>query len=82
VRPAEARRLAEKHSLEELAGAASHLGEGTDPSFPIEGEDEGEKLTHVLLAMRMRERMELSGDELREAFRAVMAEVRHVLKNE
>jgi hypothetical protein len=32
--------------------------------------------------MRIRERMELAGDELKEAFRAVMAEVRHVLTNE
>jgi len=32
--------------------------------------------------MRIRERVELAGDPIREAFRAVMAEVRHVLTNE
>lgn len=82
MKPAEARRLAEVYTLEELAHAAHHLGEEQDPEISIGGADHGEKLTHVLLAMRMRERMELSGDELREAFRAVMAEVRGVLKNE
>lgn len=82
MRPAEARRLAETYSLEELAHAASHLGSEEEPEIQIAGEDLGEKLTHTLLAMRIRERMELSGDELREAFRAVMAEVRYVLKND
>lgn len=82
MKPAETRRLAETYSLEELAHAASHLGNEQDPEIEILGEDYGEKLTHVLLAMRIRERMELAGDELKEAFRAVMAEVRHVLTNE
>ncbi len=82
MKPAEARRLAESHSLEELARAAHHLGEEQDPEIEVQGEDHGEKLTHVLLAMRIRERMELSGDSLREAYRAVMAEVRGVLKND
>lgn len=82
MKPAEARRLAEVYTLEELAHAAHHLGEEQDPEIQIGGADHGEQLTHVLLAMRMRERMELSGDDLREAFRAVMAEVRGVLKNE
>lgn len=81
MRPAEARRLAETYTLEELAHAARHLGEESEPEIEIAGGDPGEKLTHVLLAMRMRERMELSGDDLREAFRAVMAEVRGVLQN-
>lgn len=82
MKPAEARRLAESYSLEQLAHFASQLGHEQEPDVEIGGADHGEKLTHVLLAMRMRERMELSGDELREAFRAVMAEVRHVLTNE
>jgi hypothetical protein len=82
VKPAEARRLAEAYSLEQLAHAASHLGSEEDPEIDIGGEDHGEKLTHVLLAMRIRERVELAGDPLRDAFRAVMAEVRHVLTNE
>lgn len=82
MKPAEARRLAETHSLEALAHAASQLGAEGDPGLEIAGADQGEQLTHVLLAMRIRERMELSGDELKEAFRGVMAEVRHVLTNE
>ena len=82
MKSAETRRLAETYSLEELAHAASHLGNEQEPEIAVAGEDIGEKLTHVLLAMRIRERMELSGDSLREAFRAVMGEVRHVLTNE
>ncbi len=82
MKPAEARRLAEAHTLDQLAHAASQLGEEQVPGIPIGGEDPGEQLTHVLLAMRIRERVELSGDDLREAYRAVMAGVRHVLQNE
>lgn len=82
MKPAEARRLAETYSLEQLAHAAHHLGEEQDPEIDVAGEDHGEKLTHVLLAMRIRERVELGGDPLREAFRAVMTEVRGVLSNE
>jgi hypothetical protein len=82
VKAAEARRLAETYSLEQLAHAAHHLGEEQEPEIHIAGDDPGEKLTHVLLAMRMRERIELSGDSLREAFRAVMSEVRGVLQND
>ncbi len=82
MKPAEARRLAELYSLEQLARAAHRLGEEQDPEIEIAGVDHGEMLTHVLLAMRMRERMELAGDSLRDAFRAVMSEVRGVLQND
>lgn len=81
MRPAEARRLATERTLGELAEAAEVLSEERDPHFEIEGADHGEKLTHVLLAMRIRERID-GGHDPKEAFRAVMAEVRGVLAND
>jgi uncharacterized protein (DUF2237 family) len=81
MRPAEARRLAIEHRLSELAEAAAALTEEREPPFRVEGADPGEKLTHVLLAQRIRERID-AGEDPREAFRAVMASVRAVVANE
>ncbi len=41
----------------------------------------GDKLTHVLLAQRIQERIQ-KGEDPKDAFRAVMAEVRAVVSNE
>ncbi len=82
MKPAEARRLAQEHTLEELANAASLLADEIEPTFPILGEDAGEKLTHVLLAMRIRERVEVGHEDPKDAFRSVMAGVREVLTND
>lgn|GEM_PF-2274977 len=81
MKPAECRRLALEKTIEELATAAEHLSEERDPHFEVGGEDHGEKLTHVLLAQRIRERIE-KGEDPKDAFRAVMAEVRAVVANE
>jgi hypothetical protein len=81
MKPVEVRRLATDHTLAELREAAEALAEDRDPPFPIEGADSGERLTHVLLAQRVREHLD-SGEDLRDAFRAVMASVRAVLTNE
>ena len=76
------RKLANERGLAELERAAEHIAEHGELPFPIEGEDVGEALTHVLLASRIRRRMEQDGEELSTAFRAEMAAVRDVLKNE
>lgn len=81
MRPAEARRLADAHTSDELTRACEALSEERDPPFDIAGADDGEKLTHVLLAQRIRTRVD-EGADLKQAYREVMGEVRGVLTNE
>lgn len=75
------RSLAERHSVAELESAAEAMAEREEDPLAVEGGDLGEKLTHVMLAIRVRARVE-SGDALKDAFRAEMAGVRDVLTND
>lgn len=81
MKPAEARRLATEKSASELDLAIEHLSEERDPQFPIAGDDHGEMLTNALLAKRIRERVD-RGEDAKDAFRAVMGEVRAVVTND
>jgi hypothetical protein len=81
VKPAEARRLAIEHTLAELREAGEALAGERPTHVEVHGADAGEKLTHVLLAQRIREKMD-AGEDPKDAFRAVMAGVRDVLSNE
>lgn len=81
MKPAEARRLASERTMADLDQACAELAEERAPFFEIAGEDAGEKLTHVLLAKRIRERMD-AGEDLKDAFRHVMGDVRGVLAND
>ena len=81
MKPAEAKRLAKLHSADELQAAAEKLSEETRPVLEVNGDFPGEQLTHVLLAMRIRQRVD-EGEELKTAFRSVMGEVRGVLSND
>lgn len=81
MRPAEARRLADAHTGDELSRACQALSEEREPPFEIAGADPGEQLTHVLLAQRIRALVD-EGVELKQAYREVMGEVRGVLTNE
>ncbi len=75
------RSLAERHSVEELESAAEAMSEREEDPLAVEGGDLGEKLTHVMLAIRVRARVD-GGEALKDAFRAEMAGVRDVLANE
>ncbi len=81
MKPAEARRLATEKTAAELAEAIEKLSEEQPPPFAIAGADEGEQLTNVLLAQRIRERVD-RGEDAKDAFRAVMGEVRAVVSND
>lgn len=81
MKPAECRKLALERSATEIATVIEHLSEEREPPFPVGGEDHGEKLTHALLAQRIRERID-RGEDAKDAFRAVMAEVRAVVAND
>lgn len=81
MKPAETRRLATQHDADTLDAAIEKLMEDADAAIAVDGADHGEQLTHCLLAKRIRERVD-AGEELKNAFRAVMAEVREVVSNE
>lgn len=81
MRPAEARRLAAEHDVPALETAAEALSEESEPDIEVLGEDHGERLTHCLLAVRIRRKMD-AGADLKTAFREVMRGVRGVLQND
>ena len=65
-----------------MEAAAEVIAEEERDPLGIDGEDLGEKLTHVMLAMRIRQKVESEGMELRVAFREQLGEVRNLLENE
>ena len=75
------RSLAEAHTLSALEAAAEALAEREEDVLGVEGADAGEKLTHLMLAMRVRARVD-AGEALKDAFRTEMAGVREVMTNE
>ena len=75
------RKLAENCTLEQLSNAAEVMAEEERDPLGVDGDDLGEKLTHVMLAMRVRAKMD-EGQELRVAFREQLSEVRSLLENE
>lgn len=75
------RKLASTYDVPTLQAAADALIEEQQPLIEIDGEDEGEMLTHVNLAIRIRQHVD-AGEDLRDAFRAVMGDVRELLTNE
>jgi hypothetical protein len=80
VKAGEVRRLATEADLQRLEGAAEAIAEQEiDPDWVV-GDDLGEKLTHLLLAARVRRRID-AGEDAREAFRSELAAVRAVLAN-
>ena len=81
MKPAECRRLATEKTAAELGRAAELLSEEQAPPFDVLGDGPGDQLTHVLLAQRIQERVQ-RGEDPKDAFRAVMAEVRAVVSNE
>jgi hypothetical protein len=81
VKAGQIRRLAAEHSREALDAAADALAEGEPSPIPVEGKDEGEQLTNLMVAARVRARMDERGEPLPDAFKAVMDEVRDVIRN-
>lgn len=81
MKAASVRALAAEHDQATLEAAADALAEEQPLSFEVEGDDDGERLTHLMLATRVRERMEGQGEDLKTALRAVMSGVRDVLSN-
>jgi hypothetical protein len=70
------RELAEKHTLDEIIQAEEALMDEKPLPFLVPGEDEGEKLTHLLGARWILEEMQRTGCSLPEALRAYGKRVR------
>lgn len=70
------RSLAEQHSIEELKGAEDAILNEQLPAIEVEGEDEGERLTHVISAIAVKEDIATNRVELRVALRNYAERVR------
>ncbi|TVQ88022.1 MAG: hypothetical protein EA397_17535 [Deltaproteobacteria bacterium] len=75
------RSLAAEHDAETLQAAIDAFIEEERDILGVPGEDDGERLTHCNLALRVRQRVD-QGEDLRLAFRDVLGEVRALLQNE
>lgn len=68
--------LAESHAVEDLRRAETALENGERPAIDVEGEDEGEQLTHVIAAITILECMRDKNVEFRDALREYTQRVR------
>ena len=68
--------LAESHAVEDLRKAEAALENGELPAIDVEGEDEGEQLTHVIAAITILESMTTKNMEFRDALREYTQRVR------
>lgn len=69
------KQLSEQQTLDALRKAEENLLETGDPGIAVDGEDEGEQLTHLLGAIWVLEQME-QGVPARDALRAFALKVR------
>lgn len=70
------KKIAEQYSLEELQKAENDLMEEKPIAIEVEGEDEGEQLTHIIAAIWVIEEMEKEGIPLNKAVRNYTVKVR------
>ncbi|SHK17568.1 DUF6952 family protein [Hymenobacter psychrotolerans] len=70
------KRLVETQTLEALVAAEEALLEEQEPAFEVEGEDEGEKLTHVFAAIFILNHMQEHGSQFKDALREYTKKVR------
>jgi len=71
------KKLVESHTVSALKLAEEEILEEKTPSIEIEGDDEGEQLTHCLAAIWVKEEMEKSGEEFRTVLRKYTERVRN-----
>lgn len=70
------KKLVESHSIEELQLAESAMLEGLPMSIAVEGDDEGEQLTHILAAMDILQNMKSKNLNAAQALRLYSQRVR------
>lgn len=70
------RKLVENQPLKDLMAAEYALIEDKPLSFEVEGDDEGEKLTHIIAAIWILQRMKEGDVEFKTALREYTQKVR------
>lgn len=70
------KKLVESYSKEELLLAEESLINEEQPAIEVEGEDEGEQLTHVMAALWIQDHMHRTGDNLNKSVREYSVKVR------
>lgn len=70
------KKLAENESIESLKKAEENILNEESLDIEVEGEDEGEKLTHVSGALWVKEQMEKEGLSVKDGIRAYSQRIR------
>ncbi|KYG74832.1 hypothetical protein EV198_0666 [Roseivirga ehrenbergii] len=70
------KKLVEEVALEDLKATEEALMEEQKPAIEIQGDDEGEQLTHVFAAIFILEKMEKNGIDFKTALREYTQKVR------
>ena len=70
------KKLCQQYSREQLAEAEEQILDGETLAIEIEGDDEGEQLTHVLAAQWVLLKMDAEGWDFRTAIREYTQKVR------
>jgi hypothetical protein len=70
------KKLTENQSIEELEAAERSIIEEKQPEITVEGDDEGEQLTHVIAALEIKRSVEKDGLPLPKALRNYTQRVR------
>lgn len=71
------KKLVESYQLPQLQDAEAALLEEQQPAIDIEGDDEGEQLTHVLAAIYIKDKMDNHGTAFNQALRDFSQRVRN-----
>lgn len=72
----EVKKLVENCSMQDLIAAEQALVEDAELPMTVGGEDEGEKLTHILAAIFVLEKMKSEGVDFKDALREYTRRVR------
>lgn len=70
------KKLVEIHAVEDLEEAEAAILDEQEPTIEVEGEDDGEQLTHVMAAIWIIEKMEKDQIPFGKAMREYTAKVR------
>ncbi len=81
MKASSARKVAEQYTSAQIAEAIEAITEREEEILAVDGEDMGERLTHLLVGQRIRTRVD-AGEDLKSAFRAEFAQVRDTLAND
>lgn len=71
------KKLVENYNLAQLQDAESAILEEQQPAIEVEGDDEGEQLTHILASIYIKDKMEHHGTAFNQALRDFSQRVRN-----